>query len=79
MTCVKCDGYLERDHGYEYIIQSRPAYRCLNCGTYYDLCTIRNKSLTQEHLDATLFKSLTRPPRRPTAYRVARDGRVVLR
>ena len=46
--CPRCQGYLVRDTGFENITKSKPAYHCVNCGHYVDLCIIKNKSITPE-------------------------------
>lgn len=79
MNCPKCDGYLERDHGYEYVVQSRPAYRCINCGKYIDQRIVINTTPGREVNDVTRTKGTPCFTRSVNAYRVARNGRVVLR
>lgn len=79
VNCPKCNGYLERDHGYEHIVQSRPAYRCLNCGKYLDQRIVINTNPDREAPDVHVSKGISRFIRSVNAYRVARDGRVVLR
>lgn len=44
--CPRCQGYLVRDKGFESITRSRPAYHCVNCGRYIDLCILKNSELT---------------------------------
>ena len=46
--CPRCNGYLTRDKGFEFATQSHPAYHCVNCGAYYDLCIMKNQRLTQD-------------------------------
>ena len=52
MECSRCNGYLVRDTGFQYVTHSSVAYHCVNCGNYIDLRILRNRLLTPEELKA---------------------------
>lgn len=55
--CPRCQGYLTRDTGFEFTTQSHPAYHCVNCGAYLDLCILKNQRLTLDERSHLVTKT----------------------